>query len=115
MSLFEARDLMINFGGVRALDGLSFAVEPGQVFTIIGPNGAGKTTIFNVISRIYDPTRGEGSRARFRISSCSSTPRSSRTSCSAVTRTGARASSRSCCACRASARWRCSTGKPSRR
>src|SRR5262252_9446754 len=59
MSLFEARDLTINFGGVRALDGVSFAVGPGQVFTIIGPNGAGKTTIFNLISRIYDPTRGE--------------------------------------------------------
>ena len=58
MSLFEAHDLVINFGGVRALDGVSFEVEPGHVFTIIGPNGAGKTTIFNVISRIYDPTRG---------------------------------------------------------
>jgi branched-chain amino acid transport system ATP-binding protein len=58
MSLFEARDLVINFGGVRALDGVTFEVEPGHVFTIIGPNGAGKTTIFNVISRIYDPTRG---------------------------------------------------------
>src|SRR5499427_6048069 len=59
MSLFEARDLTINFGGVRALDGVSFAVGPGQVFTIIGPNGAGKTTIFNLVSRIYDPTRGQ--------------------------------------------------------
>src|SRR5215813_7354669 len=59
MSLFEARDLTINFGGVRALDGVSFTVGAGQVFTIIGPNGAGKTTIFNLISRIYDPTRGE--------------------------------------------------------
>ena len=58
MSFFAARDLVINFGGVRALDGVSFDVEPGQVFTIIGPNGAGKTTIFNVISRIYDPTLG---------------------------------------------------------
>ena len=58
MTLLEARDLGINFGGIRALDGVSFAVEPGQVFTIIGPNGAGKTTIFNLISRIYDPTQG---------------------------------------------------------
>jgi branched-chain amino acid transport system ATP-binding protein len=41
-----------------ALDGVSFEVEPGHVFTIIGPNGAGKTTIFNLVSRIYDPTRG---------------------------------------------------------
>src|SRR5437773_3106808 len=59
MTFFRAEKLTINFGGVRALDGVSFDVEPGQVFTIIGPNGAGKTTIFNVISRIYDPTRGE--------------------------------------------------------
>jgi branched-chain amino acid transport system ATP-binding protein len=57
--LLEARDLAINFGGVRALDGVSFAVEAGLVFTIIGPNGAGKTTVFNLVSRIYDPTRGE--------------------------------------------------------
>ncbi len=58
MTFFEARELAINFGGVLALDGVSFAVEAGQVFTIIGPNGAGKTTIFNLVSRIYDPTRG---------------------------------------------------------
>jgi branched-chain amino acid transport system ATP-binding protein len=58
VSLFAAADLGINFGGIRALDGVSFAVEPGEVFTIIGPNGAGKTTIFNLISRIYDPTQG---------------------------------------------------------
>ena len=59
MTFFEARELAINFGGVQALDGVSFSIEPGQVFTIIGPNGAGKTTIFNLVSRIYDPTRGQ--------------------------------------------------------
>ena len=59
MTFFAVRELAINFGGVQALDGVSFEVEPGEVFTIIGPNGAGKTTIFNLISRIYDPTRGE--------------------------------------------------------
>ena len=58
MSLLVAEGLGINFGGIRALDGVSFAVEPGEVFTIIGPNGAGKTTIFNLISRIYDPHQG---------------------------------------------------------
>ena len=58
MSLLAAHGLGINFGGIRALDGVSFAVEPGEVFTIIGPNGAGKTTIFNLISRIYDPQQG---------------------------------------------------------
>jgi len=58
MTLLEAHGLAVSFGGIRAVDGVSFAVEPGQVFTIIGPNGAGKTTIFNLVSRIYDPTRG---------------------------------------------------------
>ena len=58
MTLFAAEDLAINFGGIKAVDGVSFEVEAGQVFTIIGPNGAGKTTIFNLVSRIYDPTQG---------------------------------------------------------
>ncbi len=58
MTFFAAEGLQINFGGIKALDGVSFTVEQGQVFTIIGPNGAGKTTIFNLISRIYDPTAG---------------------------------------------------------
>jgi len=57
-ALFAADALVVNFGGIRAVDGVSFEVEAGQVFTIIGPNGAGKTTIFNLISRIYDPTQG---------------------------------------------------------
>ena len=58
MSFFAADDLGVSFGGIRAVDGVSFEVDAGQVFTIIGPNGAGKTTIFNLISRIYDPTDG---------------------------------------------------------
>jgi branched-chain amino acid transport system ATP-binding protein len=58
VSLLKVEDLAINFGGISALAGVSFAVEPGQVLTIIGPNGAGKTTIFNLLSRIYEPTRG---------------------------------------------------------
>jgi branched-chain amino acid transport system ATP-binding protein len=58
VTFFNAEALAINFGGIRALDGVSFEVEPGQVFTIIGPNGAGKTTIFNLVSRIYDATDG---------------------------------------------------------
>jgi branched-chain amino acid transport system ATP-binding protein len=58
VTFFAAERLAINFGGIRALDGVSFAVDPGQVFTIIGPNGAGKTTIFNLVSRIYDPSDG---------------------------------------------------------
>ncbi len=58
MNLFAAEQIAINFGGIKAVDGVSFAVEKGEVFTIIGPNGAGKTTIFNLMSRIYDPTDG---------------------------------------------------------
>jgi branched-chain amino acid transport system ATP-binding protein len=58
VSFFAADDLGVSFGGIRAVDGVSFAVDAGQVFTIIGPNGAGKTTIFNLVSRIYDPTDG---------------------------------------------------------
>ena len=58
MTFFQADNLSINFGGIRAVDDVSFAVSKGEVFTIIGPNGAGKTTIFNLVSRIYDPTGG---------------------------------------------------------
>ena len=59
MTFFAADGLQINFGGIRAVDGVSFEVEQGQVFTIIGPNGAGKTTIFNLVSRIYDSSAGK--------------------------------------------------------
>jgi branched-chain amino acid transport system ATP-binding protein len=58
VSLLSAKNISIQFGGIRAVDDVSFDVEPGEVFTIIGPNGAGKTTIFNLISRIYDPSSG---------------------------------------------------------
>ena len=58
MSLFSAQGLVMDFGGLRAVDGVSFEIEPNEVFTIIGPNGAGKTTIFNLVSRIYDPSAG---------------------------------------------------------
>ncbi|MCW9035796.1 MAG: ABC transporter ATP-binding protein [Alphaproteobacteria bacterium] len=59
MSFFRAENLAIQFGGIRAVDGVSFHVNEGEVFTLVGPNGAGKTTIFNLISRIYDPTEGK--------------------------------------------------------
>ncbi|HTR86478.1 MAG TPA: ABC transporter ATP-binding protein [Reyranella sp.] len=59
MSFFTADKLSINFGGIKAVDGVSFDVAQGEVFTIIGPNGAGKTTIFNLVSRIYEPTGGK--------------------------------------------------------
>ena len=57
--LLSARDLSVRFGGVLAVNKVSFDVQRGEVFTLIGPNGAGKTTVFNLISRIYTPTTGE--------------------------------------------------------
>ena len=51
-------NLSIMFGGVHAVEDVSFTVEPGETFAIIGPNGAGKSTIFNLISRLYEPSGG---------------------------------------------------------
>jgi branched-chain amino acid transport system ATP-binding protein len=56
--LLSAQDLSVRFGGVLAVNKVSFDVKRGEVFTLIGPNGAGKTTVFNLISRIYTPTTG---------------------------------------------------------
>lgn len=54
----SVRNLSIMFGGVHAVEDVSFDVNPGEVFAIIGPNGAGKSTIFNLISRLYEPSSG---------------------------------------------------------
>ena len=59
MALLEVRDVTLRFGGIVALDGVSFDVEEGQISGLIGPNGAGKTTAFNVITRLYKPDSGE--------------------------------------------------------
>jgi branched-chain amino acid transport system ATP-binding protein len=56
--LLSAMNLSVRFGGVLAVNDVSFEVKRGEVFTLIGPNGAGKTTVFNLISRIYNPTTG---------------------------------------------------------
>ena len=64
MSILKATDICISFGGVKAVDGVSFSVSPGQILSIIGPNGAGKTTLFNIVSGVYAASRGLLSRDR---------------------------------------------------
>jgi branched-chain amino acid transport system ATP-binding protein len=59
MALLEVRDVTLRFGGIVALDGVSFDVEEGHISGLIGPNGAGKTTAFNVITRLYRPDSGD--------------------------------------------------------
>ncbi|TAK82154.1 MAG: ABC transporter ATP-binding protein [Betaproteobacteria bacterium] len=59
MPLLEVRDVAVRFGGIVALDGVSFDVEPGSIVGLIGPNGAGKTTLFNCVSRLYACDRGD--------------------------------------------------------
>ncbi|MEM8960132.1 MAG: ABC transporter ATP-binding protein [Acidobacteriota bacterium] len=56
--LLRARHLSLAFGGVKAVDDVSFDIEAGEVFSVIGPNGAGKTTLLNLISRFHDPESG---------------------------------------------------------
>jgi len=59
LALLEVENVTKRFGGIVALDGVSFAAEPGEIVGLIGPNGAGKTTAFNVITRLYTPDEGE--------------------------------------------------------
>ena len=58
MALLDVNDVTVRFGGIVALDRLSFSIDEGHICGLIGPNGAGKTTMFNVVSRIYQPTAG---------------------------------------------------------
>lgn len=59
MSLLELENVTLKFGGLVAVNDLSFSVEEGEVFAIVGPNGAGKSTVFNLISRFYEPFAGK--------------------------------------------------------
>jgi branched-chain amino acid transport system ATP-binding protein len=59
LALLEVENVTKRFGGIVALDDVSFAAEPGEIVGLIGPNGAGKTTAFNVITRLYTPDEGD--------------------------------------------------------
>ncbi|MEG1456145.1 MAG: ATP-binding cassette domain-containing protein, partial [Comamonas sp.] len=56
--LLQVDGITLAFGGVKALNGVGFAVQPGSITAVIGPNGAGKTSLFNTISGFYRPTQG---------------------------------------------------------
>ena len=58
MPILKVRDLGVRFGGIIALDDVSFDIESRQIVGLIGPNGAGKTTLFNCLSRLYEPSGG---------------------------------------------------------
>jgi branched-chain amino acid transport system ATP-binding protein len=57
--ILELNNVTMQFGGVKALDGVNFHVNKGEICALIGPNGAGKTTVFNVVTGVYTPTSGE--------------------------------------------------------
>lgn len=59
MTILEVNNIYKSFGGVKALSGVSFRVESGELVGLVGPNGAGKTTLFNVISGVYKPDNGQ--------------------------------------------------------
>ena len=59
MALLEVEGLTRHFGGLRAVAGLSFSVEPSEILGLIGPNGAGKTTVFNLVTGVFRPSAGQ--------------------------------------------------------
>ncbi len=58
MAMLEASNLSISFGGLKALENVSFSIDRGEIVGLIGPNGAGKTTVFNLLTNVYTPTGG---------------------------------------------------------
>lgn len=137
MPVLEARHLGIDFGGLTAVDDFSLTIGRTEIAGLIGPNGAGKTTVFNLLTSVYQPTRGSvlisgiptagkstyqvsqmGIAARSRTSACTTTSACSTTSRSACTTASARISPPPSPTASASARrksrpsrprWRCST------
>lgn len=59
MKLLEAKSITMQFGGLKAVDSLSFHINQGELMGLIGPNGAGKTTVFNMLTGVYCPTSGD--------------------------------------------------------
>ena len=59
MTILDVKDLVKDFGGLRAVDTLNLSIKEGQILGLIGPNGAGKSTVFNCIAGVYPPTEGE--------------------------------------------------------
>jgi branched-chain amino acid transport system ATP-binding protein len=72
-ALLEVKDVSVRFGGIIALDGVTFDIGQGEIIGLIGPNGAGKTTLFNCLSRLYTPNEGD---IRFKGQSILSEPAS---------------------------------------
>ena len=62
MPVLDVRNLGIDFGGLTAVDGFDMTIGPTEISGLIGPNGAGKTTIFNLLTSVYQPTRGSINR-----------------------------------------------------
>ena len=67
MAELDLREVHLGFGGLKVLEGVSFAVEAGELFALIGPNGAGKTSVLNCVCGIYRPTSGERPHAIARL------------------------------------------------
>ena len=65
--MLEVQDLRLVFGGIRAVDGLTFRVGEAEIVSVIGPNGAGKTSAFNCVTGFYRPTGLLGERVTERV------------------------------------------------
>lgn len=76
MALLEVKNIYKSFGGVDAIQDFSIVANAGEIHGIIGPNGAGKTTIFNTISGVYSPDKGQVLPGTVRISPSRSSTRS---------------------------------------